>query len=103
MSATRVVRSLTSLGGCRLLEPLGKGPTGAVFKGCKESTGDTVAVKLIRLGYGGGRIETEPADSEGQLRRFVQDCRATRVLNHPHLVQVLDVGTLTDSLYIVME
>jgi serine/threonine protein kinase len=94
MTTKQSIRALATVGGYRLLGPLGEGPTGTVFKARKENAQEQVAVKLVRPGG---------PNHAGGLQRFEQDCRASLPLKHPNLVKALDVGPFAGSLYVVRE
>jgi formylglycine-generating enzyme required for sulfatase activity/tRNA A-37 threonylcarbamoyl transferase component Bud32 len=54
-----------------------------------------VAVKLIRA----ERVAADPT----LVARFEREARTTARITHPHVVQVMDYGTVDDTPYIVME
>lgn len=60
---------------------IGSGAFGDVFRARQTSTGQTVAVKVLR--------SSEHPASE---RRFLREMRACAVLNHPNIVRVVDAG-----------
>jgi serine/threonine protein kinase/Tol biopolymer transport system component len=82
------------IGHYRVLEKIGSGAMGEVFRARDERLGRDVALKLIR-----------PASSENpdHLRRFEQEARAAAALNHPNIVAIYDVGFNDGSPYIVCE
>src|SRR5580658_1098720 len=82
------------IGHYRILEKIGSGAMGEVFRARDERLGRYVALKLIR-----------PASSENpdHLRRFELEARAAAALNHPNIVAVYDVGFNEGSPYIVCE
>jgi serine/threonine protein kinase len=86
--------SRTSIGGYQVIERIGKGATGAVYKARQPGTGKFVALKLIA---------SEVAGDSVQRLRFAQECQVTRRLNHPNVVRVLDFGMDGDKAYMVME
>jgi serine/threonine protein kinase len=77
-----------------LLEPIGEGAMGTVFKGRHIATGAIAAVKLVAA-----RVV---ADETLRLR-FAQECQVARVLNHPHIVGMLDFGLEGSTPYLVLE
>ena len=81
------------LGDYELLELIGSGGFGEVYRA--RTTGDNreVAVKVVRSA-GAGRHE---------LHRFKQEAKTLRLLNHPHIVTIYDVGVHDDNSYIVTE
>ncbi len=82
------------IGHYRVLEKIGAGAMGEVFRARDERLGRDVALKVIR-----------PASSANpdHLRRFELEARAAAALNHPNIVAVYDVGFDDGSPYIVCE
>jgi serine/threonine protein kinase/Tol biopolymer transport system component len=82
------------IGHYRILEKIGSGAMGEVFRARDERLGRDVALKMIR-----------PASSENpdHLRRFELEARAAAALNHPNIVAIYDVGFFDGSPYIVCE
>ncbi|MGD0267993.1 MAG: protein kinase [Candidatus Sulfotelmatobacter sp.] len=82
------------IGHYRVIEKIGSGAMGEVFRARDERLGRDVALKLIR-----------PASSENpdHLRRFELEARAAAALNHPNIVAIYDVGLHDGSPYIVCE
>jgi len=82
------------VGHYRILEKIGAGGMGEVFRARDERLGRDVALKLIR-----------PASSENpdHLRRFEQEARAAAALNHPNILAIYDVGFDGTTPYIVSE
>ena len=79
----------------RILQIIGQGGFGAVYKAQHTATGDTVAIKLLR---------TEVAESEGVAARFRHEAKATSRLKHPNTVRVFDFGQMDDgNLFLAME
>lgn len=79
----------------RILEMVGQGGFGAVYKAQHTATGDTLAIKTLR------------ADVEGNqdvVMRFRQEAKATSKLKHPNTVRVFDFGQMDDgNLFLAME
>ncbi len=81
------------LGHYRVLEKIGAGGMGEVFRARDERLGRDVALKLIR---------PASSDNPDHLRRFEQEARAAAALNHPNILAIYDVGFEgTAHLYIV--
>jgi hypothetical protein len=78
----------------RVLEKIGAGAMGDVFRARDERLGRDVALKLIR---------PSSSDNPDHLRRFEQEARAAAALNHPNIVAVYDVGFEGKNPYIVEE
>ena len=82
------------IGHYRVLEKIGSGAMGDVFRARDERLGRDVALKLIR---------PASSDNPDHLRRFELEARAAAALNHPNIVAVYDVGFSEGTPYIVCE
>lgn len=79
----------------RIVEQLGEGGMGVVFKAEHVRLGKLCAVKLLR---------PEIARNTKAIRRFHQEARVISRLSSPNTVQIFDFGELPDgTLYIAME
>jgi serine/threonine protein kinase len=87
-------RKVVTVGEYELLEKLGEGGMGAVYKARKTSTDELVAVKMLF---------PEKTSNALVLKRFEQEFRAALRLDHPHVVRVLDFGISDKFHYLVME
>jgi serine/threonine protein kinase len=77
-----------------LLETLGVGGMGTVYKARDTLLDRLVALKLLRKDLGGG------IDQTAQLR---QEARMAASVNHPNVIQVFSSGIDHDQFYLVME
>jgi len=77
-----------------VLEQLGKGGMGAVYRAYDETLGRAVALKVMQQAIGRDR------DFVGQ---FLQEARALAAINHPNIVQIYNYGEENGQPYIVME
>jgi eukaryotic-like serine/threonine-protein kinase len=75
----------TKLGPYELLERIGSGGMGEVYRATDTRLQRIVAVKVL--------LGTVAADPE-RLRRFEQEARTLAALNHPNILAVYDVGTI---------
>jgi tRNA A-37 threonylcarbamoyl transferase component Bud32 len=82
------------IGPYRLLERLGAGGMGAVFKARHRKLGRLVALKLIHPLYVGDRAAA---------KRFLREMQSLSRLDHPNIVRALDAGEDNGRLYLVME
>ena len=82
------------VGHYRVLEKIGAGGMGEVFRARDERLGRDVALKLIR---------PASSDNPDHLRRFEQEARAAAALNHPNILAIYDVGFEGSTPYIVSE
>jgi serine/threonine-protein kinase len=86
------------LGSYRLVEPLGSGGMGEVWRAEHRMLARPAAIKLIRT-------DTQSGGSSREMqRRFEREARATARLTSPHTVQIYDFGTTEEgTFYYVME
>lgn len=77
-----------------LIDRLGEGGFGSIWRAEHQTLKSKVAVKLIDL---------DMARKEGAVERFLREAQATAALRSPHVVQVLDYGVDGDQPFIVME
>src|SRR5207253_1209679 len=82
------------LGSYILLERLGEGGMGQVFKARHRNLGRIVAVKLIRK---------EKLDNPTAIKRFEREVRAAAALNHPNIVRAYDADQIGGTHLLVME
>lgn len=82
-----------------LLEQIGEGGFGKVYKAVQLNTQKIVAIKFLTL------TETEcPQKRQKKIARFKRECDLVRRLNHPNIVSLLDKGQQGDYiLYAVYE
>jgi eukaryotic-like serine/threonine-protein kinase len=72
-----------TLGPYRVLDKLGEGGMGEVWKARDPRLGRDVAIKVL---------PKDLAEDPDRVRRFEQEARAIAALNHPHICQIHDVG-----------
>jgi serine/threonine protein kinase len=77
-----------------LLERVGEGGMGQVFKAMQKVLNRVVALKVIRK----ERLENPKA-----IRRFQREIRAAGQLSHPHIVRAYDADEVHGTYYIAME
>lgn len=81
--------------GFRILEEIGRGGQGIVYKAVQESTRRAVALKVLREG---------PFASRDARRRFEREIELVAGLKHPNIVTVFDSGHMRDGRpYCVMD
>jgi len=71
------------IGHYRVIERIGGGGMGEVFRAHDERLDRDVALKIVR---------PSSSSNPDHLRRFEQEARAAAALNHPNIVAVYDVG-----------
>ena len=77
-----------------ILEKLGEGGMGAVYKARDTVLGRQVAVKVL-IGAAG--------QSQEKRFRFLQEARAASALNHPNIITIYEITNSGDADYIIME
>ena len=82
------------LGDYEILEPLGEGGMGAVFRARHARLGRVIALKVLKSGT---------VVNEEHERRFQREMTLAAGLSHPHLVKILDGGTVDGTAFIAME
>jgi serine/threonine-protein kinase len=95
------VQKAREMGSYELVEPLGHGGMGEVWRARHKMLARPAAIKLIRpeaLGLQKGQL------AERMVRRFEREAQATAALNSPHSVELYDFGVTGDgTFYYVME
>jgi serine/threonine-protein kinase len=95
------LRQAQEMGSYQLVELLGRGGMGEVWRARHRFLARDAAIKLIRPELLGAGSDRETSD---MLRRFEQEAQATASLTSPHTIQVFDFGATADqTFYYVME
>ncbi len=82
-------------GGYRIVDVVGEGAMGKVYRADHKDLGRTVAIKVMSQSLVG---------QTGMVERFKQEARAAGSLNHPNCVRVYDSGQTAEGVpYFVME
>ncbi len=98
LCARNDVPTLPKAGRYELLDELGRGAMGVVYRAHDPVIGRSVAVKTMRLSEEGtGMTHAE------LIARFQTEARAAGLLSHPNIVVVYDAGEEEGLFYITME
>src|SRR5258707_1813506 len=83
-----------ALGHYQMLEQLGAGGMGEVYRARATRLNRTVAIKLLRA---------DRVSDRERKQRFIQEAQSASALNHPNIVTVYDIDQQDGVDYMVME
>lgn len=85
-----------NIGRYQVLEEIGQGAMGTVYRARDPLIERTVAIKTVDI----AQLRREGADAEA---RFLREAQSAGRLSHPNIVTIYDVGETGDLAYIAME
>ncbi|MBI4871678.1 MAG: serine/threonine protein kinase [Candidatus Riflebacteria bacterium] len=88
-------RRIPEIPGYRILERLGRGASGVVYRAIQQNLGREVALNVFSEGG--------PFEAPLLRERFLQEARLQARLNHPNLLPLFDAGVAGQALYIAVE
>ncbi len=89
---------MNQAGRYQILEELGRGATGVVYRATDPAIGRTVALKSIRLADVG-----DPDEQRLVRNRLLSEAQSAGILSHPNIVTIYDVFESDELAYISME
>src|SRR5213594_3406843 len=84
----------TTLGNYKILEKLGAGGQGTVYKAVDSKLGRTVVVKVL---------PAELTAREANLKRFEREARLASALDHPNICTIFDLDEVDGVHFIAMQ
>src|ERR1700687_4785397 len=85
---------LESLGHYKILDRIGAGGIGEIYRARDTRLGRTVAIEILA---------PDVSRHASRRERFLQDARASAVLSHPNIAALYEVGQEKDVTYLVCE
>ena len=84
----------SSLGNYRILDKLGAGGQGTVYKAIDNKLGRTVVIKVL---------PAELTAKEANLKRFEREARLASALDHPNICTIFDLNEINGINFIAMQ
>ncbi len=93
-ASSRSAGPLPQIPGFKILEEIGRGGHGVVFRAIDRGLDRVVALKMIRHGA---------LASDAESRGFLKEARAAARIRHPHIIPIYTVGEHEGQPYFTME
>ena len=87
----------SALGRYLIVDRLGAGGMGVVYRAFDPDLDRSVALKLVGVGWNAG------SQSDQERSRLLREAQAMARLSHPNVIPVFDVGILDDAVFVAME
>ena len=84
----------SSVGEYKIVEKVGQGGMGSVYKAVHSTLDQTVAIKVLSSEY---------SDNPSMRKRFINEARIQAKFSHPNVVNVLNFFEIENKAYLVME
>jgi tetratricopeptide (TPR) repeat protein len=84
----------TTLGHFRIVEKIGEGGMGVVYRALDQNLGRAVALKVLHAEF---------VTDDERRQRFLREARTAAALNHPNIATVHEVGESDGIIFIAME
>src|SRR5690349_9783160 len=84
----------STLGNYKILEKLGEGGQGTVYRAIDSKLGRTVVIKVL---------PAELTSKEGNLKRFEREARLASTLDHPNICTIFDLNQINGINFISMQ
>jgi len=91
-------RSVEQIGRYRILDELGRGATGVVYRAQDPAIGRVIAIKTIRLSD-----FTDETERDRLRERLFREAQSAGILSHPNIVTIYDIAEEGGLAYIFME
>ncbi len=98
VNLVRIGTGVVQIGRYRILDELGRGATGVVYRAQDPAIGRTIAIKTIRLS------DFSDDDERDRVReRLFREAQSAGILSHPNIVTIYDIAEENGMAYIFME
>src|SRR6266576_2228981 len=84
----------STLGNYKILEKLGEGGQGTVYRAVDSKLGRTVVIKVL---------PAQLTTKEANLKRFEREARLASALDHPNICTIFDLNTINGIHFIAMQ
>ena len=84
----------TTLGNYKILEKIGAGGPGTVYKAIDSKLGRPVVIKFL---------PAELTEKEANLKRFEREARLASALDHPNICTIFDLNVINGIHFIAMQ
>ncbi len=94
----RLRSGVEQIGRYRIVDELGRGATGVVYRAQDPAIGRIIAIKTIRLSD-----FTDEAERDRLRERLFREAQSAGILSHPNIVTIYDISEENGLAYIYME